>query len=391
VLALACKPLPDGDERLDGGFDFLGLAALRDPLRAGAAEAVRRAARAGIRTMILTGDQPATAAAVARAVGLDGEVFEVDDLSSRMEHGEAGALAQLDRAAGFARVTPADKVAIVRALRRRGDVVAMAGDGINDAPALRSADVGIAVGAQASDIARQTADIVLETPDLVAILHAVGEGRIVQDNLRRSVRFLFGSNLSEVVLMVGAALVGTTPLKPLQLLWLNVLSDSLPGLALALEPGRPEVLDRPPVAPGSPILSRVDWRALVRDGVLMAALAGAAFTAGGAPFTLVTIVGVQIGYAIACRARNTPATPRFGQLIGGAAGLQLAAMALPPLRAALQLPALAGPPLAAFAGTLGLPPGLRDGWSSLRCARTTEVTGSGLVEAPAIPILTGHR
>src|SRR5204862_2801241 len=131
---------------------------------------------------------------------------------------DPGAFAVLDRAAVFARVTPVDKVAIVRALRKRGEVVAMAGDGINDAPALKSADVGIAVGAHASDIARQTADVVLENADLRSILYAVGEGRIVHDNLRRSVRFLFGSNLSEVVLMTGAAFVGVTPLLPLQLL-----------------------------------------------------------------------------------------------------------------------------------------------------------------------------
>jgi Ca2+-transporting ATPase len=347
VLAIAWKRLGADEHEPHEGFDFLALAGLRDPLRPGSAEAVATAARAGIRTLVLTGDQRATAAAVAREVGIAGLAVDGGELARRLEAGDRDAEAELDGIAVLSRVSPADKVAIVRALRRRGEVVAMAGDGINDAPALKVADVGIAVGAHASDIARQTADVVLETADLRSILAAVGEGRIVQDNLRRSVRFLFASNLSEVALMLGGMAAGQDPLQALQLLWINLLGDTLPALALAFEPGDPEVLGRGPAPPGSPLLQRRDWDAVVRDGALLGLLGGAAFLVGGTPAAFATLVGSQIGYAFACRAPEKRVGPRFVALVGSAAVLQLGAMLLPPFRAALKLPA---PSLLPFAG-----------------------------------------
>ncbi len=354
VLAVAWKPL-DGDASLEGHFDFIGLAGLRDQVRPGAAEAVQRAERAGIRTLVLTGDQRATAAAVAREVGIAGQAVDGADIALALERSEPEALALVGCAGVFARVTPADKLAIVRALRERGEVVAMAGDGINDAPALKAADVGISVGAHATDVTRQTADVVLEHADLRSILYAVGEGRIVQDNLRRAVRFLFASNLSEVLLMTSAACFGVAPLAPLQLLWINLVSDTFPALALALEPGRPEVLDRKPVAPNSALLEREDWSAVVRDGALMAGVGATGFLVGEEPLTLASLLGVQLGYAGAARAPETPVAPRFMRLMTTATGLQLLAMLVPPLGAVLQLPGRALGPLVTFAGTLALP------------------------------------
>jgi Ca2+-transporting ATPase len=351
VLALAWRSL-DAEQSLADGFDFIGLLGLRDQVRDGAAEAVQRAAASGIRTVVLTGDQRATAAAVARQVGIGGEVVEGGDIARRLGEGDPEALALLAHAGVFARVTPADKLAIVRALRGLGEVVAMAGDGINDAPALRAADVGIAVGAHATDVTRQTADVVLENADLRSILLAVGEGRTVQDNLRRAVRFLFASNLSEVLLMTTAAVAGATPLQPLQLLWLNLITDTFPALALALEPGRPEVLDRKPT---SALLTREDWRAIGRDGALMAAVGGTAFLVGEGPLTLATLLGVQLGHGGASRAPHTPVCGRFVGFMATAGGLQLLAMLAPPLGAVLGLPALAVGPIAAFAGGLTLP------------------------------------
>jgi Ca2+-transporting ATPase len=317
---------------------YLGLVALRDPLRAGSADAIRAAARAGIRTVMLTGDQRATAEAIARQARLDGEVIEGRELAQLLAAPDAAR--RLRRIAVIARVAPADKLAVVNALRRHGEIVAMAGDGINDAPALRAADVGIAVGARSSDVARQTADVVLERADLRSILAAVAEGRAVQDNLRRSIRFQAAGNLGEVVLVLGAALAGRRLIPSLGLLWINLLTDTLPGLALALESsddGLDALLARPPIRPGAPILDAGDWRRVARDGAAIAAAAAVAAIAGGPLAAFGTIGATQFGYAAACRAPDAPIRPRFAAMIGGSAALHLLAVASAPVRALLRI------------------------------------------------------
>ena len=345
--ATLARPLPP--------FELLGLVGLRDPLRAGAAEALATASRAGIRTLILTGDQRATAAAIAREVGLAGTALEGAELARRLEADDPTADDELARAAVLARVSPADKAAIVKALRRRGEVVAMVGDGINDAPALKAADVGIAVGAHASDIARQTADVVLENAELRSILSAVGEGRIVQDNLRRSIRYLFASNFSEIaVSLVGLALP-KEPLTALQLLWINLVTDTLPALALALEPGEPEVLARGPAPPNAPLLARDDWTRVVVEGSGLAALGGLGYAAGASTGAFSTLIAAQLGYALTCRASETRPDPRFLRLLGTAVGLQVAVLLLPPLGAMLALPAASAISLTGFAVGLSAP------------------------------------
>jgi Ca2+-transporting ATPase len=367
VLALGWRRLRRGavparrrDQRRgrasSGGYRFIGLAGLHDPLRAGAAQTVREAARAGVRTVILTGDQTRTAQAVARAVGLQGATVDGRAVARLLVRDGAAARARLHRVAAFARVTPADKVAIVRALRAQGEIVAMAGDGINDAPALKVADVGIAIGADASDLARHAADVVLESEDLRSILTAISEGRIVQDNLRRAVRYLLATNAAEVALAGGGALLGLRdPFTPLQLLWINLLSDTLPALALALEPARSEVLDRAPAPPHAPLLDATARRQIGREGFAMAAL-GAAAAFGGRPLVFSVFCGAELGYAFTCRERGTPPDARFLLLVGGGAALHLAAITLPPLRAALGLPGfLTARELAGFATGLVLP------------------------------------
>ncbi|WP_338870607.1 cation-transporting P-type ATPase [Myxococcus stipitatus] len=338
----------------EGGYTFLGFMGLRDPLREGAADTLHQARVAGIRTIILTGDQRHTAEAVARAVGLRGETLIAKELTARLS--EPGGIDGdwLDRVAVLARVTPEDKMVLVRALRERGEVVAMAGDGINDAPALKAADVGVAVGARSSDMARQMADIVMAGEDLRGIIHAVGEGRIVQDNLRRALRFLFATNLSEMSLVIGATLVGSRePLTPLQLLWLNLLTDTLPGLALALESGDPDILDRPPAPPGAPLLSGSLARRVVRDALLMAGLGATGLVLGGPPLAFGMLTAAQLGYSVVCRAPHHvhgggyQGSGRFSVLVGSAVAMQVLGLTFPPLRAVLGLPP---PSLLTFGG-----------------------------------------
>jgi len=358
VLALAWRRLAAGEAvDLDGNYTLIGLAGLRDPLRPDAVQAVRQAARAGIRTVILTGDQRATAEAIAREVGLAGETVDGSELAKLLRGDGPELQARLREAAVFARVSPADKAALVRALREAGEIVAMAGDGINDAPALKAADVGIAVGCGASDVSREAADIVLASEELGAVLAAVAEGRIVQENLRRAVRFLVTTNLAEIVLALGAtAFARTHPFTALRLLWLNLLSDALPALALALEPGRGDELERPPQPPSAPFVSASDWATAVRHAGVLAGIGAAGFALAGGLGAFNALTGAVLGYSLACRARGGPPDARFLRMLGGSVALHGASLVLPPLRSALALPRLASlGELAAFGAGFAAP------------------------------------
>ncbi|NVB82482.1 MAG: cation-transporting P-type ATPase [Kofleriaceae bacterium] len=339
-----------------GPWRMLGLVALRDPLRAGSVAAVQEAARAGIRTVMLTGDQRQTAEAIAHAAALEGEIVEGIELPAILADPE-----RLRRIAVVARVTPADKVAVIEALRSAGEIVAMAGDGVNDAPALQAADVGIAVGVESTDLARQTADIVLERADLRAILTAIAEGRIVQDNLRRSVRFQVAGNLGEVITITSASVMGRRFISPLGVLWINMITDTLPGLALALESGHPEVLARPPAAPSAPILDRGDWRRIVRDGSAIAAASGLAALAGGPLAAFAVLGAAQFSYAASCRSTDrADDTRRFALMVGGSSALHLGAVAIAPVRSLLGISGSLPIALASFAFATATP--LLLGW-----------------------------
>jgi Ca2+-transporting ATPase len=236
---------------------FLGFVGLADPPAAGVRETIARLRSAGLRTVMLTGDQRLTAEAIGQAVGLlarsdscvDGRVL--DQLSG----------SDLDEviasAAAFSRVTPEHKLVIVRALQKRGEIVAMLGDGINDAAALKKADVGVAMGIRGTDVAKDAAAIVLQDDRFETIAAAVEEGRIVFDNIRKFVFYLFSCNVAEVLVLLIAPLVSwPSPLAPLQLLWLNLVTDTFPALALAFEPGDPGVMNRAPRDPHEAIMSR---------------------------------------------------------------------------------------------------------------------------------------
>jgi len=358
VLAVAYQPLAGAVQRPPCAWRHLGLVALRDPLRRGSVEALHAAERAGIRTIVLTGDQSATARAIADEADLRGEVVEGSELEHLLACPDGAT--RLANLAVVARVTPAQKVAVVEALRRAGHVVAMLGDGVNDAPALRAADVGIAVGADATDLARQTADVVLEHPDLRGVLDAIAEGRAVQDNLRRSIRFQAAGNFGEILLAFGAAALGTRLIPSLALLWINLITDTLPGLALALDPTRGHLLERAPLPPDAPILTRTDWRRIARDGSWIAAASGAAALVAGPIGAFAAIGATQFGYATASRSPDHAASPRMPLLVGGSAALHLAVVASAPARSVLRIGGASLAGVATFVIGLAIP--LYLGW-----------------------------
>jgi len=248
--ALGATEMPDE-------VTFLGLVGMIDPPAPGVAETVGRLQAAGIRTVVLTGDQAATARAVARSVGLDGEADRAVGSRDLVTQDAEELARTAARANVFSRVSPEQKLRIVDALRDSGEIVAMLGDGVNDAAALKRADVGVAMGIRGSDVAKETADVVLEDDRFSTVGVAVEEGRVIFDNIRKFVFYLFGCNVAEILVVTSASVAGLPlPLLPLQILWLNLVTDTFPALALAVEPAEPDVMSRPPRDPGAAILSR---------------------------------------------------------------------------------------------------------------------------------------
>jgi Ca2+-transporting ATPase len=264
----------------DHGAQFLGLVLLWDPPRAEVPDAIRRAQKAGIRVLMITGDHPATALAVAHEVGIEaGRVLTGKDM-------EAMAPAELREALMttnvYARTTPEDKLRLVNALKENGEIVAMTGDGVNDAPALKRSDVGVAMGARGSEVSREVADLVLMDDNFATIVSAIEEGRNIYENIQKFVRFLFSTNLAETLIVVagafGAAVAGLRdetgavmlPLTAVQLLWVNLITDGPPALALSLDRD-PSVMERPPRDPNSRLLDRTSLRFILVTGCITAA------------------------------------------------------------------------------------------------------------------------
>jgi len=263
VLAVAYrleKDLPDGDriDEIENSLTFIGLIGMIDPPRQEVAEGIETARRAGIRTLMITGDYPDTARAISERIGLLAEGHKVAtgrELEGYDDDQMARVVAETDV---FARVSPEHKVRIVEALKRGGEVVAMTGDGVNDAPALKRADIGVAMGITGTDVAKETADMVLTDDNYVSIVSAVEQGRVIYANIRKFVFYLLSSNLAEIAVIFLAILFGLpSPLTPLQLLWLNLVTDGAPALALGLEPGDPDTMDQPPRPPSEPIINRL--------------------------------------------------------------------------------------------------------------------------------------
>jgi Ca2+-transporting ATPase len=261
VLALAYRrlptlPSPTNIGAVEEDLVFLGLAGLMDPLREETKPAVQQCRIAGIRTVMITGDHPTTAYAIGQELGLtDGAGVltgsELDELTPA-EFSE-----KVKSVNVYARVAPEHKSTIVQALQEQGHIVAVTGDGVNDAPALKRADIGIAMGITGTDVAKSAADMILTDDNFASIVHAVEEGRVIYTNIRKFVYFLLSCNVGEVLIVFLAELLGLPlPLLPVHLLWLNLLTDAFPALALGMEQAEPGIMERPPRSPDEPLLDR---------------------------------------------------------------------------------------------------------------------------------------
>ncbi|BCV23801.1 cation-translocating P-type ATPase [Gelria sp. Kuro-4] len=319
VLALAYRHLPQLPAEADLSaveeeLTFVALAGLKDPLRAEAQAAVQRCRSAGIRTVMITGDHPDTAAAIGRELGLveAGGVLsgvELDKLSPT-------ALGERVRTVNvYARVAPEHKSAIVKALKEQGEVVAVTGDGVNDAPALKTADIGVAMGITGTDVAKGAADMILTDDNFASIVAAVEEGRVIYSNIRKFVYFLLSCNVGEVLIVFLAELFGLPlPLLPVQLLWLNLLTDAFPALALGVEKAEPGIMDRPPRSPREPILDRPMTLGIIVQSAALTAAALGVFTValgrydvtGARALAFTTLVLAELLRAYTSRSERIP-------------------------------------------------------------------------------------
>jgi Ca2+-transporting ATPase len=385
VLALATGRLPaDRRGELDHpearqaavrDLTFVGYVALSDPPSPGAAEAVAAFHAAGVRTVMITGDQAITAAAVARQLGLLRPGDETVDGRELSRLSPVELARRVGRVAAFSRTSPADKLRIVEALQHGGEVVAMLGDGVNDAPALKKADVGVAMGGRGTDVAKETAAVVLQDDRFETVAAAVEEGRVIFDNIRKFIFYLFSCNLAEVLVLFLAGAAGwPLPLTPLQILWLNLLTDVFPALALAAEPAEPDVMARPPRDPAAGVLSRGFLREVglygvlitgVTLGVFAVALAthpGPAGEARARTLAFATLAFAQLAHVVNARSprplllsRRLWSNPWVGAALAGTALLQVAAVHLPGLSHVLGTLAPSGAEWSAVAAVCVLP------------------------------------
>jgi len=287
VLGLAYGELAAGynEGNLTKELTFVGLVGMIDPLRDEAKAAINTCREAGIRTVMITGDQQPTAAEIARQLGIDsdfkGNALRAVHASELTNLDAAGWQKIVAEAAVFARVSPEHKLQIVEALQAQGHIIAMTGDGVNDAPALKQADIGVAMGISGTEIAKETADMVITDDNFATIVGAVEQGRIIYANILKFMHYLFSCNLSEILTVFVAIIVGwPLPLGPLQILWLNMITDIFPALALALEPSAPNMMKRAPRDPKEALLNPHFVGLVAWQGGLLAATTLVAFMVG---------------------------------------------------------------------------------------------------------------
>jgi Ca2+-transporting ATPase len=358
VIGFAYKPLNDlpaspDEDSSEQDLIWLGLVGMLDAPRPEVREAVKRCREAGIRPVMITGDHQLTATSVAHQLGISQSGETVLTGQQLQQLSQAELERQVKQVSVYARVAPEHKLRIVQALQKRGEFVAMTGDGVNDAPALKQADIGIAMGITGTDVSKEASDMILLDDNFATIVAATEEGRVVYSNIRRFVKYILGSNIGEVLTIAAAPLLGLgeVPLTPLQILWMNLVTDGLPALALALEPAEAGVMKRPPYSPRESIFARGLGAYMLRIGVVFSILTivlmvwahGEAQTSGdpGRWKTMVftTLCLAQMGHALAVRSDtrltvqlNPFSNPYLLAAVSLTTILQLLLIYVPPLR-----------------------------------------------------------
>ena len=281
-------------ETIEKDLNFIGLIGMIDPPREGVKESVRSCKKAGIKTVMITGDHIATAKAIAKELEILQEKDkaitgqELDNISQEKLEKE------IENYAVFARVTPEHKVRIVKAWQKRGAIVAMTGDGVNDSPALKNADIGIAMGKNGTDVAKNAADMILTDDNFVTIVEAVKQGRTIYDNIKKAIHFLIATNIGEIVTIFMGLLLGLkSPLLAIQLLWINLVTDSLPAIAIGLEPPEKDIMQRKPINSRKGIFADGLWNKIIVEGIMMGMLTLVAFSIGNKYY------GVEVGRTMA--------------------------------------------------------------------------------------------
>ena len=298
VLAMAYKeidhePTDEEMKTIESDLTYVGMVGMIDPPREEVKDAVAKCKRAGIKTVMITGDHKATAIAIAKALGILESEEEAITGAELEEMSDQDLIANVRKYSVYARVSPEHKVRIVKAWKENGEVVAMTGDGVNDAPALKTADIGCAMGVVGTDVAKEAADVILTDDNFATIVSSVEEGRRIYDNILKAIQFLLSSNVGEIIILFVAILITPllskwfhidvnliVPLLPIHILWINLVTDSLPALALAVDPAEKDIMDRKPIKPKQGVFTKgMTWR-VIYQGIMIGIITLGAFIIG---------------------------------------------------------------------------------------------------------------
>ncbi len=333
---------------------FTGIVGMADPVREEVPRFIEKLHRAGIKTVMITGDQAPTAYAIGRSINISGdEPLQILDSVSFSKLDKEARVSICSRVHVFARVSPANKLEIVEALKEAGYIVAMTGDGVNDSPALKAADLGVAMGATGTDVAREVADVIVEDDNLETLVMAVAQGRTINTNVKKSLHFLLATNMSEIMVsFIGNVAGWGQPLTEMQLLWINLVTDIFPGLALSMEPEHEEVMEKPPRNPNAPLVGESELKTWGREAGVMTATSLGAYFYGisryglgprASTLSFLSLTASQLLHCLSCRSDDTtifshetlPPNPHLNLALWGTFALQGVAMFIPGLRSLL--------------------------------------------------------